>query len=313
MQARQILWSSEFVKSLTFVDTYAERFKNDDAIFSKTGEIVVPCTTGVDDSIFIAEGVATDKAGTVLNGVVTEDFDYITYKTIKRGFRPFGILEEDDTELTINGQNEKLAEKSAKLREDLYEVIGHEATVATSGNVLRTTGTTTHANKFANTVKDLLKADIDAADLKLDEQKVSKEGRIMLVTPRGYAAVRNLVANGYNLFEPTYNAVINGKVGMYMGYDVYMSHSLASFTSAVAKKPLVGAVDANTDLEAVAILMHPSFMRKNISDINVKISDMPGRYTNSSVLEGWARVGATPNSKLVSNTYKGIVSIVDGK
>lgn len=313
--ARQIIWLSEFVNRLTFNETFWQGCKNDTKKMNETSTIVVPGQDVVEDSFFITNNTITDVDGNAISypaAVEVATFDDFQYNVIKRGFKPFDVMEEDTKELTVNGQSETLTNKTNKLKEDLAAVIGHGFTTAETGNILRTTGGA-RANEFGNSAaKAITMADIRAGDLFLNRQHVPKMGRRLLVTATGFNDLLGLTEiNGVNVFQPTYDSLIEGKVGRLLGYDVYMVFSLASFTAALGKKPLQGATELATDLEC-AVMFHPSMMRYALSAGNLKVTRPTGRYTEADTVEGWARVAATPNSFVRSNTIVGAVTLVEG-
>ena len=117
---------------------------------------------------------------------------------------------------------------------------------------------------------------------------------------------------GLNVFNPTYDALIDGLVGRIGGFDVYVSDYVGSFTTANAKKA-IDAADLATDLEA-SIAYHPNFVRygmgnKKSGGIHLAFSDGGLQMSYGDVINGWLRVGASPAYKAVSNVTTGIVTI----
>lgn len=317
--ARQALWSKEYAKLLTYDETFFTGAKNDSSLVGRTHKIVLPQSDGPIDIISVAGTTVTDMDGNAVTYPVAPTiatFGVLEYDIIKRGFKPFYILDEDDRELTFNGKSEKLSETVGVQKERIAAVISDGWTPENTENIVEFAATTKkRLNVFGNSTNPLTYETILAAGLSLDRMKIPKKGRRLLVSPTHNTDLLNInEIKGVNLFQPTKDQIIDGKVGRIGGFDVYYTHQMPSFTSLKAKKPLIGATDAATDLEA-SLAYHPSMVRYGIGDMSLRITKPTGIYTMDDVVEGWARVGSTPAYKADGTTgiVNGIVTLLESK
>jgi len=299
------LWSADFAKALTEKQDFWTGAKNDSTEVLSYGVINIP------QSNTVATG------GTYVKGTTTlpltpsaADATILSYSPVTYYFAPIYLDNIDAAEYSFNVMEASLADQLNFMQERIAEKIAYEWTVTSSKNVVRTTGTA-RANKFANaSAKAVTYADIVALDKALNIQKAPKIGRRLLISESMYSdllSINQIV--GVNVFQPTYDAIVDGKVGRILGFDVYLTTLMASFTSAVAKKA-IGASDANTDLEA-AIAFHPSMVRYGIGSVELGFSPGALYMSPTDVVNGWGRVGATPNYLTVSNLTNGIVTLIE--
>lgn len=311
MSARKELWLKEYAAKLTRENTFYIGAKNDSEYVKAAGVITAPQSAGLPTI-----GTLTD--GTSLPVTATKaTFDYLEYSPATYTFGPIYVHNIDEAELSFDGMSAILDESVRALQEQIDYKIAYEWTAnAVSGSLVTTTGTA-RTNIFGNaSAKAITFTDITNANIALNKQNVPQTGRRLLVDAVGYGDIISLT-QFIDASVIDRKAIVDGFVGRVGGFDVFWTTKLGSFVAAGTKKA-IDATDLATDRSA-AIAYHPSFVRYGVgtatsNGIGIKFTDPTGYFIDGQMMEGWARVGATPAYKDAGDStgILGVVTIKEG-
>lgn len=235
-----------------------------------------------------------------------------TYSMTQFGVDPYIVDPVEYNEFAYDKRKAILDQAINKLNDVVGYKIAWEWTPTASAGVFANTGTTTRVNRFGNTVKRMVFADLLKLQTYLNNQNVPVEGRRLLVDAYALSDIQ-VMTELQGSIALTEKAFTDGAIMRVAGFDVFMRSKVASFTSAGAKKA-IGAVDAVTDLSSV-VAYHPDFVRyavgtKENAGIKVFIgNEDPAIY--GIAMSAYTRVGASTSYAVNSNIIKGVATLIE--
>ena len=297
------IWLPEFQRKLYEIKRFYTGAKSDGALAENYKTINIPQSLGL-----TATTVFTDASGEFPITPIEAETDILAYDLGMSYLTPNFMNPLDKTEFSFDFMKQNLQEGLDHLSADIEKAIGYAWTADGSSDIKLTTGSA-RTNKFANaSAKAITYVDIIGLGKVLDLQNVPDNGRRLLVGSSAFADLLTIQsASGLNLFRPTYDALVKGKVGEILGFDVYKTNYTASFNVGGSKKA-VDASDLATDVETT-VAYHPSFVRYAISRVFSNTIKGGAYLSEDDITVAWVRYGASPSRKAISNTTTGIVTL----
>lgn len=225
MAIQKEIWQDHIVGNL---------FKNNEFLLAST-----------DASQFVLQGkvVHIPQAGATTNveknrsavpaTVLQRTDSDVTYALDEYTTDPILIPNAENFELSYNKRESVLGEYESSLRETIAEnILVAWSPTGTTGNIIRTTGTTTasHLDGTVGNRKKFTVTDLKYAQLQLNKQNIPMEGRYALISADMFQQLTDdMSATQYRDFSAAYD-VQNGVLGKLFGFNIMMRGSVLSFT-----------------------------------------------------------------------------------
>lgn len=232
----------------------------------------------------------------------------VTYPLDEYSTDPVIIPDADKVELSYDKIASVLGDHQGALTETAADNVLIAWSPAGATRILRTTGTTTyaaHTTAATGTRKGFTLADVKAAKVKLDKDKVPGMDRYMLVSSDMWAQLEDELKVTTTRDYSALNDPANGVIAKLYGFNIMTTPNMPVYNN--AGTPVVkayGAAGATTDNEAV-LCWHKGALELALGDIKFfeNIND-PQYY--GDVYSALVRMGG----RIRRNDEKGIVAIV---
>lgn len=195
-----------------------------------------------------------EKSRTVLPATVTQRTDTdVTYELYPYTTDPILLPNAEIYELSYNKRESVLSEHEATLKERFADELLVTWAPTAAGNILRTSGdaVATHLADTTGNRKKITTADLKAAQLKLNKQKVVKTDRYALFSSDMLNQLTDdMTQTQYRDFSASYDPK-NGVLGMLFGFKIMERSDTVSYNEAATVVNAYGAAAEEADNDAV--------------------------------------------------------------
>lgn len=251
--------------------------------------------------------------------------DVIEYDIDKYEIEP-NLLEPGEIETISYDKRNSVAEGIVMTIEDdvvdniLFAWAPDSTVTAQAANILKTTGSLRSADTdlgMTGQRKALAEADILAARLRLNKQRIPMKGRILVIP----ATMENDIMSMEKFIDITKITVASfaeGMIGRILGFDVYVRDRVIIASSTNAKKlitateledhpTIIAATDSHAALFYHEKMVAYAYGNTKSGGVHISLNPDDATYGGADVISGWVRAGGSP----VRKDYKGIGMIIE--